>query len=277
MAGKPRDKNAHKKADYINEHELAILLSCGRNFEGDDNIVNLHESYKIKVYKTDEDCKEKQDKLDALLAEYDAAFKAADGNKLDKEVQRIFKLCMDQALITYPTDKHLERLYVLLRNLSERCLATFGRTIGVHTDEFTSILFERWIKYRYNFDPSRTSKISGSRVNAFAYMTQVAKNVVFEIFQKNKNNVAIEGSEFLGNVISTEDSGFEQSEFTNDELFETREILIKEATKCLDFEKCLRRVKEKHDLSTDLIIETIMFFDMQEQLKTIINQNRWDF
>lgn len=243
--------------DYINEHELALLLSVCRNCKkfGEPPRELSQEHRKI---------------FDENVEGYFHAMEKTKGDKRNAKVQEHFKAALESSPFCEPTDGELSRLYELVVLLAKRCLRTFSRNSPLNEDELGSIVFARWIRYRENFDPLKKSKISGLRVNAFAYMTQVIKNVIYEEYNKTTREMS---SELLPpNVIHDIEDPNELQE-----LEECRNTLIKESLRCYDFAKCLRGVSEKYELSPDIIIKTIIFYDLRPEIEKNIQNNVWDF
>lgn len=243
--------------DYINEHELALMLSIGRNYEA------LGGSPRVCT-------PEAREQFDQVYSEYNAALKASKGEKRNTEVQRTFKEALAVSAFVAPTKEEIHRLYELLVLLSRRCLRTFGRNSALTEDELGSLTFEMWAKYRETFNPDKKSEITGNRVNAFAYMTQVIKNIIYGEFNKRSKEEAIEDlSPAVLNDLKEDE--------TIQELEECRDLLLKESTKCVDFAKCLRNIASKYEIAPDTIIKTVMFFDLQPAIEENIRKNVWDF
>lgn len=243
--------------EYINEHELALMLSIGRNCRtfGEPKRVTTLEAREV---------------FDESLAGYIEALQKANGDKRNPLVQENFKRALEVSANVEPNEKEIARVYELLVLLSRRCLRTFGRNSPISEDELGSLAFERWVRYRENFDPTKKSQVSGVRVNAFAYMTQVIKNIIFEVFNKSKKETS---TETLSPAVldDIEDDGMLQ------ELEECRDMLIKECEKCTEFSSCLLNIAKKYGIEPEIIIKTVMFYDLRPQMEQIILNNKWDF
>lgn len=162
--------------EYINEHELALMLSIGRN----------HRVFGEPARPTSE---ENRAIFDEAYSKYQQYMEEFNGNKLNPLVQENFLKALEISPYVEPTKEEIERIYELILLLSRRCLRTFGRNSHLSEDELGSLTFERWVRYRENFNPLKHSEVTGSRVNAFAYMTQVIKNVIFGEYSKFKREV----------------------------------------------------------------------------------------
>lgn len=243
--------------EYINEHELTLMLSIGRNCRNFGEPVRELTEEARKIF-------------DENLSAYFIALAESKGDKRNPKVQEHFKKALEASPNVEPNDKEVARIYELLLLLSRRCLRTFGRNSPVTESELGSLLFERWVRYRENFDPSKKSKISGLRVNSFAYLTQVCKNVIFEIFHKSRKETSTETL----HPAALEDI---EDESLLMELEECKSMIIKESEKCTDFAACLRNIQKKYEIDPDLIVKTILFFDLQPQIEDNIQKNKWDF
>lgn len=243
--------------NYINEHELALMLSIGRNCKkfGEPKRACTQEAREI---------------FDTSLSGYFEALEKANGDKRNPLVQSNFKRALEVSAFVEPSDREIARVYELLVLLSRRCLRTFGRNSPLSEDELGSLAYERWVRYRENFDPTKKSDVSGLRVNAFAYLTQVVKNIIFEQFNKLKRETSTETlpPSFLEDI---EDDSLLQ------ELEECRELILKESERCVEFDTCLRNIAAKHEIDPNIIIKTVMFYELIPQIKNNILHNKWDF
>lgn len=244
------------KVDYINEHELALMLSIGRNCRKFGEPVR--ELTQVSRQEFDKNYQEYQ----VLIEE--------GRDKRDSKVQECFKNALWHSQFAEPTEDEIARVYELLVLLSRRCIHTFSRNSHLTEDELGSLAFERWIRYRENFNPLRKSEITDNRVNAFAYMTQVIKNIIYEEFNKVNKETS---SEILppGVLHSIEDT----SEFS--ELEECRDMLIKESLRCTNLETCLKNIAKKYEMDPSVIIKTITVFSLLPQIEQNILENVWDF
>lgn len=254
-----KDKRTEERSevgDYINEHELSVLLSLGRNSP----------YFGPQARKTS---KEAREKFDAAYANYQRCLEES-GEKRNSLVQQYFKEALWESQFVEPTKEEIERVSELILLLARRCLRTFGRNSRLNEKELGSLTFERWVRYRENFDPLKKSDITGNRVNAFAYMTQVIKNIIFADFNENKKEVSSETLP-LSVLEDLEDSDILL------ELEECKEMLLKESKICTDLEKCLLKISERNGVDPDIIVKTIVFYDLMPTLEETIRQNIWDF
>lgn len=243
--------------EYINEHELALMLSIGRNCR------NFGEPART--------CTEEHRKIfDEAYSNYKQYMQEFNGNKANPLVQENFKKTLEVSPYVEPTQHEIARVYELILLLCRRCLRTFGRNSHLSEDELGSLAFERWVRYRENFDPLKRSEISGNRVNAFAYLTQVVKNIVYGEYHKYNKEVSDE--EVSACVLSSivDDSILQ-------ELEECKNMLLKESLRCTDLEKCLKNISQKYEIEPNIIIKTIIFYDLKPQIEANILENKWDF
>ena len=244
-------------SEYINEHELALMLSIGRNCR------NFGEPAR-------ECTTEAREIFDEAYSNYKKYMIEFKGNKSNPLVQENFKKALEVSPYVEPTQHEVARAYELILLLSRRCLRTFGRNSHLSEDELGSLTFERWVRYRENFDPLKKSDISGNRVNAFAYLTQVVRNIIYgEYHQHNKE---VSNEEVPEGVLS---SLVDESNLQ--ELEECKNMLLKESLKCSDFEKCLNNIARKYEMEPNLIITTVVFYDLKPQIDANILANKWDF
>lgn len=244
-------------SEYINEHELALMLSIGRNCR------NFGEPAR-------ECTAEAREIFDEAYSNYKKYMQEFKGNKTNPLVQENFKKALEVSPYVEPTPREVARTYELILLLSRRCLRTFGRNSHLSEDELGSLTFERWVRYRENFDPLKRSEISGNRVNAFAYLTSVTKNIIFGEFHQRNKEVSSEDvpDGVLGSLVD---------ESNLQELEECKNMLLKESLKCSDFEKCLKNIARKYEMEPNLIIKTIVFYDLKPQIEANILDNKWDF
>ena len=249
-------------SEYINEHELALMLSIGRNCK----------SFGEPARECTSESREIFDTAYSDYKKYMAVFK---GNKQNAQVQESFKRALEVSPYVEPTDKEIARVYELILLLARRCLRTFGRSSPLREDELGSLVFERWVRYRENFDPLKSSEISGSRVNAFAYLTQVTKNCIYGEYNKNRRELQEEVSLDVAHVAQGVHEVQDNSELQ--ELEYCRQLLLKESLRCVEFSSCLLNIARKYEISPHIIIKAIIFFDLKPQIEANILNNKWDF
>lgn len=243
--------------EYINEHELSLMLSIGRNCR------NFGEPAR--------ECTKQHRKIfDEAYANYKKYMQEFNGNKLNPKVQESFLKALESSPFVEPTKGEVERVYELILLLSRRCLRTFGRNSHLSEDELGSLTFERWVRYRENFDPLKQSEVSGNRVNAFAYMTQVIKNVIFGEYHKHKKEVS---DEDIPDSVLTDIA----ADDTIKELEECKNMILKESERCTEFETCLRNIARKYEVDPGIIVKTIIFYDLRPDIELNILNNKWDF
>lgn len=244
-------------SEYINEHELALMLSIGRNCR------NFGEQKR--------ECTEEARKtFDEAYSNYKKYMKEFKGNKQNPLVQSSFKKALEVSSFVEPTQREVARVYELIILLCRRCLRTFGRNSHLSEDELGSLTFEQWVRYRENFNPLKISEISGNRVNAFSYMTQVTRNVIYGEY--NKHNREVSDEEVPQGVLSNI-----EDESNLQELEECKQMILKESLKCTDFSKCLKNIARKYEVEPNIIIKTVVFFDLKPQIEANILANKWDF
>lgn len=244
-------------SEYINEHELALMLSIGRNCR------NFGEPKR--------ECTEEARKtFDEAYGNYKKYMEEFKGNKQNPLVQSSFKKALEASPFVEPTQREVARVYELIILLCRRCLRTFGRNSHLSEDELGSLTFEQWVRYRENFNPLKISEISGNRVNAFSYMTQVTRNVIYGEY--NKHNREVSDEEVPSGVLSSI-----EDESNLQELEECKQMILKESLKCTDFAKCLKNIARKYEVEPNTIIKTVVFFDLKPQIEANILANKWDF
>ena len=73
---------------------------------------------------------------------------------------------------------------LVIHNLRRR--TNFSQYTTNWTEDYTSNAIYKMLKYIHNFNPNRISTITGEKVSAFAYLTQIAKAAFFEVINKRK-------------------------------------------------------------------------------------------
>lgn len=175
---KQRNEN---RPDYVNEHALAMSMAMFKNWDG----------HLPKSIVFEEPWKTQRAKYTIARAKYDSLLKSG-LDKRNQEVQKAFLEALELSTGVFPTDNEVGELYFMMRSICSGCIPTYGRNYNLDIDDVVGITFERWIKYRHNYDPFKKSEISGTRVNAFAYMTQVIKNTIYELVNKANTKAALE-------------------------------------------------------------------------------------
>lgn len=279
--------NKKEKGQYVNEHMLSILMSMFRNWDG-----SAHKSIIFR-----DDYKEARAKYEILKAEYIACTKEGH-DKRSQKIQVPFMQMLELSSKVYPTDKEITELYNMITLISNRCVGVYGRNKGIEADDIISTSFERWIKYRHNFDPLKRSKISGTRVNAFAYMTQLIKNTIFEASNKIKKQKMLEERlrgdmmlhESLGSATITiakplSDEDQSQGNTISFSTMEGQPInLDSDIIRCLMHKahnfnnlKLLILEVEKEGFTREEIFKVIDEYGLMGALQDVINRNIWAF
>lgn len=268
-----KDKN-----QYVNEHMLSVLMSVFRNYDGaaPKNIA-YREDYKVV-----------RAKFEIAKAAYTQCIQ--EGNdKRSQKVQKAFIEMLELSKFVYPNDAEIAELFKMICLIAERCVLTFGgRNKGIDVDDISATSFERWLKYRHNFDPLKRSEISGQRVNAFAYMTQLVKNTVFEASNKIKRQRELE-ERLKGDILLYE--SLEPTESIEDEAnlvettktvevqYESSEIiklLMERAHLFTDIKKLiLSIVDEGFDL--EHITGTIDEYNLYDPIREVLLKKSWEF
>lgn len=286
-----KPKETKKKSEgnqYVNEHMLSVLMSMFRNYDGEAHkSIQFREDFKAQRVKF---LKAKEEYLQALV----------DGNdKRSSRVQTAFMEMLTLSGTVYPNDEEISELFHMIKLISERCIQVYGRNRPIESDDVVSSTFERWLKYRHNFDPLKRSVISGQRVNAFAYMTQIIKNTIFEMVNKHKKQQLLEeklkGDMFLfestapvnpvtpamqndadngENLERGRDFAIEAN--LDDEESEIIKLLMERVNLHTSMEKLVSDIAEEGYLP-DEIISAISTFGLMEPLKDVIAKNKWAF
>lgn len=61
------------------------------------------------------------------------------------------------------------------------------------------------------------------------------------------------------------------------ELEECKNMLIKESERCTEFATCLKSIAKKYEIDPEIIIKTILFYDLRPIIESNILENVWDF
>lgn len=271
---------------YVNEHMLSVLMSMFRNYDG-----KAHKSIQFR-----EDYKNQRVLFESAKAEYLTAM-AEGADKRSARVQTAFMEMLNLSGTVYPNDKEIAELYHMIQLISERCIQIYGRNRAIEVDDVVSSTFERWLKYRHNFDPLKRSVISGQRVNAFAYMTQIIKNTIFEMVNKHKKQQLLE-EKLRGDMILYESSSvspltpamplsdetsmlergmdFAIEANLDDSESEIIKLLMERVVNHTDMQKLILDIAgEGYD--QDEIISAISNFDLMKPLQDVMAKNKWTF
>lgn len=275
---KSKTKSTKDKNQYVNEHMLSVLMSVFRNYDGSaPKNIAYREEFKVA-----------RAKFEIAKAAYTQCIQ--EGNdKRSQKVQKAFIEMLELSKFVYPNDAEIAELFNMICLIAERCVLTFGgRNKGIDVDDISATSFERWLKYRHNFDPLKRSEISGQRVNAFAYMTQLVKNTVFEASNKIKRQRELE-ERLKGDILLYE--SLEHNESIEDEanLVETAQtvevqyecseiikLLMERAHLFTDIKKLiLSIVDEGFDL--EHITGTIDEYNLYDPIKEVLIKKSWEF
>lgn len=281
-----RKKKGSGGNQYVNEHMLSVLMSMFRNYDG-----KAHKSIQFR-----EDYKYQRVLFESAKAEYLKALESG-ADKRSTTVRTAFMEMLNLSGTVYPTDKEIAELYHMIQLISERCIQIYGRNHAIEADDVASSTFERWLKYRHNFDPLKRSVISGQRVNAFAYMTQIIKNTIFEMVNKNKKQMALE-EKLRGDMVLYESStsspltpAFPMSDETSnlergmdfaieanldDSESEIIKLLVERAVNHTDMGKLILDITSE-GYTQDEVISAISEFGLMKPLQDVMAKNKWTF
>lgn len=271
------------RSDYVNEHELSILMAMFKNWDG----------HAPKTLIFEEPHKLNRSKYDLAKAAYDACIKEG-LDKRNPKVQEAFLDALNLCLPVIPNDKEIALLYRMMRLICARCIPIYGRNYNLELDDIAGTLFERWIKYRHNFDPLKRSEISGLRVNAFAYMTQMTKNTIYEFVNKANARQSLEeklrgemalfeSSSPITPIKGPEWSSDDQKDFVSD-------ISVGDDYVEADIIRLLIQKAPAHTKLNDLVLDVeasgftrgeivscIGEYELLEALEHVLTTNRWAF
>lgn len=282
---KPKKPDKH---DYVNEHMLSVLMSMFRNWDG-----NAPKDIQFR-----EDFKEARAKFNLALVGYTSLL-ASGCDKRQPRTQKAFMKMLVLSGSVYPNDKEIAELYNYIRLMCRGCLGTYARNRYLDLDDIVSSTFERWMKYCHNFDPLKRSQISGARVNAFAYMTQIIKNTIFETINKQNRqweiNETLKGEILLNESIEevvtrpTElHDGDGDSGVVIDAIVSAAEnmkpvwdaeivrCLVERAHLFMDLKDLISNIT-REGYTEEEIFRTISTHDLLDPLSYIIRKNMWAF
>lgn len=265
-------KAKEKNGDYVNEHILTCLMSMFKNYDG-----QAHQSIRFR-----EDFKKYRPDFDLARQEYENCL----ANGLDKwnsKTQAAFKEMLNLSGKVYPTDAEISELYESIRLISNRCIRVYGKFHDIDADDVAASTFERWLKYRHNFDPLKISVISGTRVNAFAYMTQIIKNSIYENVNRNNRDKEIRDRLMENHALleSLEDNPSDNKPKSNIRLSELEEreiisLIVKESPNFTSVKKLISGVAEKFkDYSAAEVTEVILKNGLLSPLEDTMVTNKW--
>ena len=140
------------KHKYTNEIELKSLLIRNKN-KSNDVKVDLDLNAKIRV-----------------LLEHP-----------EKNKDEIIELSEQTGI----DDVGITRLYKIVDIMCDHIMSKPNFSGYSWKDDFKSEAFFRVFKYCTSFDHKKVSKISGTRVNAFAYISQIIFNSILKVINKN--------------------------------------------------------------------------------------------
>lgn len=276
-------ERSNVRPDYVDEHHLSIAMAMFKNWDGHlPKSALFQDPWKIS-----------RAKYDLARAKYDS-LRSEGLDKRNQDVQKAFLEALTLSIDVFPNDKEIGDLYHMMKLICSRCIHIYGRNYNLELDEVIGVTFERWIKYRHNFDPLKRSDISGTRVNAFAYMTQIIKNTIYELVNKANAKAALE-EKLRGDLalyesfnpltpVSFSDDENNQSakDYISTETAETKDYKDSNIIKVI-----MERVTE-HNKLVDLIedIESVGYtkdeifacigeYDLLEPLNEVLIQNVW--
>lgn len=262
-----RPRNESGKGDYINEHTMSILMAMFKNWDGDAP----------KDIQFKEPWKSSRARYELAKATYDSLI--AEGvDKRNQKVQTVFMEMLTLASTVYPNNQEIAELYRMIGLIAYRCLPKYGGSYGIEADDIHSTTFERWIKYRHNFDPFRRSEVSGLRVNAFAYMTQMVKNTIFEYANKAKRAIELEerlkGDSYLYESMVQDFLNKNSEEALLNLDSEVVKLLVEKVVNHKSITTLIREI-ETLGYSFEEVSRVIGDFGLLEPLQEVLHRNRW--
>lgn len=277
-------KSSNDRADYVDEHHLSIAMAMFKNWDG----------FASKDIIFQEPWKTQRAKYDLARARYDALIKEG-LDKRNQKVQEAFMESLTLAISVYPNEKEIAHLYKMMRLICSRCINLFGRNYNFELDDILGATFERWLKYRYSFEPLKRSEISGTRVNAFAYMTQMIKNTIYEFVNKANAKAALE-EKLRGEValfesfipltmpVDIDEEQSDSKDYVSPESVESQDfqdsdiigILMKKVTAHTILKELILDV-ETTGYSEEEILNVISGYDLMKPLEDVLSKNRWAF
>lgn len=276
-------ERSNVRPDYVDEHYLSIAMTMFKNWDGHlPKSIIFEDPWKIN-----------RARYDLALAKYES-LRNEGLDKRNQEVQKAFTEALTLAIGVFPNDKEIGELYRMMKSICSRCIPIYGRNYNLELDDVIGITFERWIKYKHNFDPLKRSEISGTRVNAFAYMTQLIKNTIYELVNKANAKASLEEklrgdmalyesfNPVTPTIFSDDENNQNQKDYVSNETAETKDYQDSHIIRVI-----MERVSN-HNRLTDLIMEIettgytrdeiltcIGEYDLLEPLNEILTRNIW--
>lgn len=244
--------------EYVNEHILKLYMCMHRNL--------VVQGQKVP---------ELRDEFNSLLEHYNYLLNEQKFHKKNAEVQKTFGQLLEISVQLYPTQQEMAELYDMFTEISKRCVNIYGKKRGFDYKEISGICWERWSRYCNNFDPFKVSEISGKKINAFAYTTQIIKNIIFEFtnLENKQLNVKTAIIQDLGSL-EEEDHCYEFDDNFDDEIVA---IIKSQLPKYNDLKTALLSISKENDLEPELIIQAILNHNELDNLKQMLNSSKWEF
>lgn len=166
------EKKKRKKHNYTSELELKSLLIRIKNDRQDYGEFSEIKNTKINKYI----------KWHTILNEIKHQ-QTAKKNKLKNKIkQKIIELSETVRINKESYERFGQIILLMIKNILTKPQFS-GYT---YKDDFYSDAVYKILKYLHNFDHTKISKISGSSVNAFAYISQIIHNSILYILNKKK-------------------------------------------------------------------------------------------
>lgn len=242
---------------YVNEHKLVLLLVLLKNWypecEPNEHRARLEEE--LKVY-------------DSLLETK---------KKNTSEVQKQVKLLISIAKEATPKKKDIDDLYESVLAISKRVVNMWAKTWDFDPHEIAAESYNRLSKYRLNFDvdkPSTKLEADGTpkmeRVNAFAYVTQVIKKVIYgEINRKQIEHQRYEPLDDNDKDIVI----LESKEFESTVEHDITRIIAKKLETCIDIRQLLFHVSKDSGYPIEDVVGVVSKLHLQEFINNKIKNN----
>lgn len=221
-------KKERFKHNYTSEMELKSLLIRvkNKNFGKEPLPTNLNKKINkyIKWFNALNDKRYKEQALTTRKNEIKRTIK----NKIIKWSEQ-----------TNVDDKSYNRFGEIILLMIKKILTKPQFSGYTYRDEFYSDAVHKILKYLHNFDHTLISEISGTEVNAFAYISQIIHNsVLFIINYKNKE---------LKEIKKQMQAGFFDSALSALDLKQLEQDKINESKFVTNFE----RIDDKHEISVN--------------------------
>lgn len=173
----PKEKKKRRKHNYTSELELKSLLIRIKNDRQDYGELSEVKNSKINKYIR------WHTNINAQKYQYPAK-----KNKLKNKLkERIIELSEDVRINKESYERFGQIILLMVKNILTKPQFS-GYT---YKDDFYSDAVFKILKYLHNFDHTKTSKITGRAVDAFAYISQIIHNSILYILNKKKKEQEI--------------------------------------------------------------------------------------